>query len=185
MEEIQKQINEARHRDVNGFPNWTEEERKHIAKVQLGMMDKSKLSDEEAKKYAKYRLMRENFDRRAVEQEYGLEDGELDGFSIREAEALIGEEEGALDRFIIEDDEEFDKTAECDVTVVYTNGDSDEFAVTGKEVHTYTLEEVREADMPALEVLMEEYYKPEFAEHSAGDVIASIDKTKKAIETWI
>jgi len=59
------------------------------------------------------------------------------------------------------------------------------FAVTGKEVHTYTLEEVREADMPALEVLMEEYYKPEFAEHSAGDVIASIDKTKKAIETWI
>lgn len=58
------------------------------------------------------------------------------------------------------------------------------FAVTGKEVHTYTLEEVREAGMPALEALMEEYYTPEFAKHSAGDVIASIDKTKRAIETW-
>lgn len=58
------------------------------------------------------------------------------------------------------------------------------FAVTGKEVHTYTLEEVKEANMPALETLMEEYYTPEFAEHSAGDVMASIDKTKRAIETW-
>lgn len=40
------------------------------------------------------------YDRRAVEKEYNLEDGELDGVSIRDAEALVGEETGALDRFI-------------------------------------------------------------------------------------
>lgn len=58
------------------------------------------------------------------------------------------------------------------------------YAVTGKEVQNYTLEDVKAANMPALEVLMEEYYTPEFAPLSAGDVIASIDKTKRAIETW-
>lgn len=46
----------------------------------------------------------ENYDRRAVEREYGLEDGELDGFSIRDAEEMIGCEEGELDRFIFFDD---------------------------------------------------------------------------------
>ena len=45
-----------------------------------------------------------NYDRRAVEKEYGLEDGELDGVSIRDAEELVGEEEGALDSFIIEEE---------------------------------------------------------------------------------
>lgn len=46
----------------------------------------------------------EEYDRRAVEREYDLEDGELDGVSIRDAEELVGEEEGALDRFIIEEE---------------------------------------------------------------------------------
>lgn len=41
------------------------------------------------------------YDRRAVEKEYGLEDGELDGVSIRDAEKITGEEDGALDRFLI------------------------------------------------------------------------------------
>lgn len=40
------------------------------------------------------------YDRRAVEHEYDLEDGELDGVSIRDAERIIGEEIGALDRFM-------------------------------------------------------------------------------------
>ncbi len=44
----------------------------------------------------------DDYDRRAVEQEYGLEDGELDGVDIRDAEEMIGEEEGALDRFVYE-----------------------------------------------------------------------------------
>ena len=42
------------------------------------------------------------YNRRAVERIYGLEDGELDGVDIREAEKIVGEEEGALDRFIDE-----------------------------------------------------------------------------------
>ena len=44
-----------------------------------------------------------DYDRRAVEQDYGLEDGELDGVDIHEAERMIGEEEGALDRYINEE----------------------------------------------------------------------------------
>ena len=54
------------------------------------------------------------YDRRAVEKEYGLEDGELDGVSIRDAEEMIGEEEGALDRFIESLNEE--KTEVFDIT---------------------------------------------------------------------
>lgn len=45
------------------------------------------------------------YDRRAIEERYGLEDGELDGKSIREAEEMCGEEEGGFDRFVIDDDD--------------------------------------------------------------------------------
>ncbi len=58
------------------------------------------------------------------------------------------------------------------------------YAVTGRSVISFTLEDVKKAGMPALQALMEEYYNPEFAKHSEGDVIASIEKTKRAIETW-
>lgn len=44
-----------------------------------------------------------DYDRRAVEQDYGLEDGELDGVDIHEATRMIGEEDGALDRYINEE----------------------------------------------------------------------------------
>ena len=42
------------------------------------------------------------YDRKGVEREFDLDDGELDGLNIREAEEYINEEEGALDRYIIE-----------------------------------------------------------------------------------
>lgn len=42
----------------------------------------------------------EDYDRRAVERDYELEDGQLDGVSIRDAEAVVGEDEGALDRYV-------------------------------------------------------------------------------------
>lgn len=58
------------------------------------------------------------------------------------------------------------------------------YAATGRSVISFTLEDVKKAEMPALQALMEEYYHPEFAKHSEGDVIASIEKTKRAIETW-
>ena len=42
------------------------------------------------------------YDRRAVERDYGLEDGELDGVSIEDAEILAGVESGELDRYLLE-----------------------------------------------------------------------------------
>lgn len=47
-----------------------------------------------------------DYDRRAVEKEYELEDGELDGMTIREAETYLDLEDGELDRFVIEEKEE-------------------------------------------------------------------------------
>ena len=47
-----------------------------------------------------------DYDRRAVEQAYGLEDGELDGVSIRGAEHIVGCEVGELDKYIDYDDDD-------------------------------------------------------------------------------
>ena len=47
--------------------------------------------------------------RRLIERDYGLEDGELDGSSMKEIYEIVGEEAGALDRYRFvqdEDDEE-------------------------------------------------------------------------------
>ena len=46
--------------------------------------------------------------RRLIEKEYDLEDGLLDGMSMKEIYEVVGEEDGALDRFrfVDEDDEE-------------------------------------------------------------------------------
>ena len=46
--------------------------------------------------------------RRMIEKDYGLEDGELDGSSMKEIYEIVGEEEGALDRyrFVPDEDEE-------------------------------------------------------------------------------
>ena len=47
--------------------------------------------------------------RRLIERDYGLEDGELDGSSMKEIYEIVGEEDGALDRYRFvqdEDDEE-------------------------------------------------------------------------------
>ncbi len=45
--------------------------------------------------------------RRMIEKDYGLEDGELDGMSMREMCQIVGEEDGALDRYkFVQDDEE-------------------------------------------------------------------------------
>ena len=37
--------------------------------------------------------------RRLIEKDYGLEEGELDGMSMKEIYEIVGEEEGALDRY--------------------------------------------------------------------------------------
>lgn len=58
------------------------------------------------------------------------------------------------------------------------------FEVTGIEVLSYTLQDIQRLKMPLLEELIEEFYAPEFAVKSIGDSMASLQKTKKAIERW-
>lgn len=56
--------------------------------------------------------------------------------------------------------------------------------VTGIKVQNYTLQDIKFLQLPVLEELIEEYYSPEFACESEGDVLTSIEKTKGAIERW-
>ena len=58
------------------------------------------------------------------------------------------------------------------------------FEVTNIKVQNYTLREIEKLKMPALTELIEEYYAPEFAEYSLGNIKASIEKTRKVIEKW-
>ena len=44
------------------------------------------------------------YNRRAVECDYGLDNGELDGVSIYRAIEIVGEEEGALDRYLTKEE---------------------------------------------------------------------------------
>lgn len=58
------------------------------------------------------------------------------------------------------------------------------FEVTHIEVQNYTLDDIKAANMPSLEQLVEEYYSPEFARMSEGDFHASMERTKKVIMQW-
>lgn len=58
------------------------------------------------------------------------------------------------------------------------------YEVTGIEVLSYTLQDIKRLNMPLLQTLIEEYYAPEFAPDSVGDAMTSIQKTKRAIERW-
>lgn len=58
------------------------------------------------------------------------------------------------------------------------------YEVTGIQVQNCTLEDIKRLNMPKLEVLIAEYYTPEFAIRSIGDSNASLEKTKRAIELW-
>ena len=56
--------------------------------------------------------------------------------------------------------------------------------MTGIKVHKYTLKDIKKLNMPQLTMLVEEYYHPEFAEYSLGNIKESISKTRKVIEKW-
>lgn len=56
--------------------------------------------------------------------------------------------------------------------------------VSGIKVQNYTLEEIKDLNMPVLYELVKEYYTPEFAEQSSGNIKNSIEKTRKVIEKW-
>ena len=58
------------------------------------------------------------------------------------------------------------------------------FEVTNIKVQNYTLREIEKLKMPILSELIEEYYAPEFAEYSVGNIKTSLEKTRKVIEKW-
>ena len=58
-------------------------------------------------------------------------------------------------------------------------------AMTGIRVQNYTLNDIEELNMPVLYDLVAEYYTPEFAFRSEGDVRDSIARTRSMIERWV
>lgn len=58
------------------------------------------------------------------------------------------------------------------------------YEVTNIKVQNYTLREIERLKMPELSELIKEYYAPEFAKHSLGNIKESISKTRKVIEKW-
>lgn len=55
---------------------------------------------------------------------------------------------------------------------------------TNINVQNYTLKEISLVNIPILYELVSEYYNPEFAKISKGNITLSIEKTKGVIEKW-
>ena len=58
------------------------------------------------------------------------------------------------------------------------------FETTNIKVQNYTLKDIESIDIPVLYELVSEYYDPEFAKISNGNILSSIDKTRMVIEKW-
>ncbi len=58
------------------------------------------------------------------------------------------------------------------------------YEMTNIKVQTYTLQDIKYLNMPFLYELVQEYYNPEFAFNSTGNILNSINKTKGVIEKW-
>lgn len=58
------------------------------------------------------------------------------------------------------------------------------YAATGIKVHNYTLQEIKETNIPGLYDIVSECYAPEFAIDKNGDIYGSITKARKVIEGW-
>ena len=58
------------------------------------------------------------------------------------------------------------------------------FEVTNVKVQNYTLQQITTLRMPHLTELIREYYNPEFAAKSNGDIMKSIEKTQGVIKKW-
>ena len=56
--------------------------------------------------------------------------------------------------------------------------------VSGINVVSLSKKEVKELNIDDLSLLMEEYYPPEFAKYTSGDVINSINRTIEVIKRW-
>lgn len=58
------------------------------------------------------------------------------------------------------------------------------YEMTNIKVQNCTLEDISKKDMPVLYELVKEYYDPEFANISKGNIISSIEKTREVIKRW-
>ena len=58
------------------------------------------------------------------------------------------------------------------------------FDATNVKVQNYTLRQIETLKMPSLTELIREYYNPEFAAKSNGDIMKSIEKTQGVIKRW-
>ncbi len=58
------------------------------------------------------------------------------------------------------------------------------YEMTSIEVQFFTLNDIKKINMPILFELVSEYYDPEFSNISGGNIINSIEKTRKVIEKW-
>ena len=56
--------------------------------------------------------------------------------------------------------------------------------VTGIDLLKCSLSEIKKKDTGILYELIKEYYEPEFSKNNKGDIISSINKTRKVIEEW-
>lgn len=58
------------------------------------------------------------------------------------------------------------------------------YETTNIKVQNYTLKEIEMIGIPILYELVNEYYDPEFAKISKGNISSSINKTRMVIEKW-
>ena len=58
------------------------------------------------------------------------------------------------------------------------------FEATSIKVQNYTLKDIEKINMPVLYDLVAEYYDPEFAIISKGNILNSLKKTREVIERW-
>lgn len=58
------------------------------------------------------------------------------------------------------------------------------FEITDITTQNYSLAEIRKLNIPNLYELIEEYYEPEFASKSVGDLQNSINKARRVIKQW-
>ncbi len=58
------------------------------------------------------------------------------------------------------------------------------YDATGIRVQNYTLDEIRQVNMPNLYYLIAECYVPEFATENEADFVQTIGKARKVMEQW-
>ena len=58
------------------------------------------------------------------------------------------------------------------------------FELTDIKVQNYSLEEIKQLNIPILYELVKGYYRPEFAQKSEGNIIEEIQKASEVIQKW-